>query len=153
MRRVFTSPCPRPRSPALSSVDTLVETSVPSIPTEQEKPKDKVVCSTISYFPTTSSERSSLIPSPLPSGRDHRPGEEAQPLLPSSPSYYRRGPRERSSQREACDEFGHVYAGDPVWSCAKISRSAAKRAARRVTPSKMNGLRPYSSIFTHSLSK
>lgn len=150
--RLFRSSCPRPGSPALSSVDTLVEAPAPSFPTKQEKIEYKAVCPTISYPPKTPSEPFSTPPSTSPTRRDIRTRKEAHSASLSSPR--RSGPKEQFSRRETCDEFGLVYIGGPVWSCAKITRSAAKRAARRTTPTKKNGLISYPLIhvFAHSLS-
>ncbi|KAL4065451.1 hypothetical protein V8B97DRAFT_1712768 [Scleroderma yunnanense] len=151
-------PCPRPGALGLSSVDTLVEPSTPPFPTKQQS-KEKVVHSTILYSPTTPSKpfsTPSSLPSTLPASRDLRKRMVAHPHSPSPSSYHRNGPKEQSSCRETCDEFGLVYIGGPVWSCAKITRSAAKRAARRAPPKtpKKNGFMPYPSIlaFAHSLS-
>ncbi|KAG6334457.1 hypothetical protein ID866_4635 [Astraeus odoratus] len=142
-----------PRTLAHSSVDTLVEPLAQCLPAKVENVKDKNARSPSSYPPGTLS-------SPSPSS--HRSFASQDPRVTSTYTSlqhpftpYPTGSRQSASLRGSCDEFGLVYIGGPLWSCAKISRSAAKRAARRASSSKSTGFMSYASVFplSGSLSK
>lgn len=115
--------------PALSSSDTLVESTASFYSATSAKSKCK---NSYSYLSLNSSLQPFFSPSAsnpytLSTCRDLRTSRVSS-SSPSPHLHVRNGP---GLPLVPCDEFGLVSFGGPLWSCAKITRSATKREARR----------------------
>lgn len=113
---------------ALSSSDTLVESTASCYSATPAKSNCK---NSYSYLSLDSSPQPFLSPSAsnpytVSTWRDLRTSRVSF----SSPSPHLHVRNSPSLPLVPCDEFGLVSVGGPLWSCAKITRSATKREAR-----------------------
>ncbi|KAI6043132.1 hypothetical protein EDC04DRAFT_836032 [Pisolithus marmoratus] len=134
-------------TPALSSSDTLVESYASYYSAMLEKSKCKDSHSNLSSASSTQSSLSSSASHPhiLSTRQDlHTSGVFSSSPLPHL--HVRNSP---SLLLVPCDEFGLVSVGGPLWSCAKITRSATKREARRTALRKKSPFVPWPSILIH----
>lgn len=114
--------------PVLSSSDTLVESNASCYSATAERSKCKDLYSNLS---SDSSPQLFLPSASNPHMLSTRQDLLSSRVFSSSPSPHLHVRNSPSSPLVPCDKFGIVSVDDPLWSCAKITRSATKREVRR----------------------